>query len=186
MAKIRPPMIWATCQFWINHSSRIVNAGRAFHPDLSEKIDVYFDEHRAVGEEGKLFALILVWFGREFGLGHWLIPSARPMSCHAQRPVIASSFSGYRAPSTLISDEALSISRKSSRVSSISTAPIFSSSRFSFVVPGIGTIQGFCSSNHASAICAGVAFFRLAISPNKSTNARLAFRASGVNRGRVL
>ena len=30
------------------------------------------------------------------------------------------------------------------------------------MVPGIGTIQGFCASTHASAICAGVAPFRVA------------------------
>ena len=40
---------------------------------------------------------------------------------------------------------------------------MFSSSRCSFVVPGIGTIHGFWASSHASAICAGVAFFRSAI-----------------------
>src|SRR5262249_50947304 len=68
------------------------------------------------------------------------------------RPVICSKCSGYLAPCTSICDAALSISRRSSRVSSISTAPIFSSSRFSLVVPGIGTIHGFCASNHASAI----------------------------------
>ena len=37
------------------------------------------------------------------------------------------------------------------------TAPRFSSSRWRLVVPGIGTIHGFCASSHASAICAGVA-----------------------------
>jgi len=31
----------------------------------------------------------------------------------------------------------------------------FSSRRSSFVVPGIGTIQGFCATNPASATCAG-------------------------------
>lgn len=41
---------------------------------------------------------------------------------------------------------------------------MFSSRRFSFVVPEMGTIHGFYASNHASAICATVAFFRLAIS----------------------
>src|SRR5438477_311661 len=66
---------------------------------------------------------------------------------------------------------AVSISRRSWCVSSISVAPMFSSSRFNFVVPGIGTIHGFCPSNQASAICADVAFFRFAISPNKSTSA---------------
>ena len=36
---------------------------------------------------------------------------------------------------------------------------MFSSRRWSFVVPGMGTIHGFCASSQASAICAGVAFF---------------------------
>ena len=58
------------------------------------------------------------------------------------RPVIFSSFSGYRAPSTLIFEAALSMSRRSLAVSSTATAPMFSSRRFSFVVPGIGTIHG--------------------------------------------
>ena len=37
---------------------------------------------------------------------------------------------------------------------------MFSSSRCNFVVPGMGTIQGFWARSQASAICAGVAFFR--------------------------
>ena len=56
------------------------------------------------------------------------------------------------------------MSRRSSAVSSTPAAATFSSSRSSFVVPGIGTIHGFCASSHASAICAGVAFFRAPIS----------------------
>jgi hypothetical protein len=47
----------------------------------------------------------------------------------AQRPVNCSSLSGYRAPSSLIFDEALSISRRSSGVSSTEAAPRFSSRR---------------------------------------------------------
>ena len=38
----------------------------------------------------------------------------------------------------------------------------------------------------ASAIWAGVAFFRSAMVPSRSTRAWFAFRASGVKRGRVL
>src|SRR2546427_2152762 len=52
-------------------------------------------------------------------------------------------------------DAALSISRRSSAVSLTATAPMFSSRRESFVVPGIGTIHGFWASSQASAICAG-------------------------------
>ena len=57
----------------------------------------------------------------------------------AQRPTLRSRCSGYRAPCTVICEAALSISRRSSGVSSTSAAPMFSSSRCSFVVPGIGT-----------------------------------------------
>jgi hypothetical protein len=39
-------------------------------------------------------------------------------------------------------------------VSSKFTAPRFSSRRWSFVVPGIGTIHGFCPRSYAIAICA--------------------------------
>ncbi len=73
-----------------------------------------------------------------------------------------SALSGYRAPSMLISEAAFSISCKSLGVSSTSTAPIFSSKRFSFVVPGMGTIHRFCANNQANATCAGVAFFCVA------------------------
>src|SRR6266567_4651678 len=65
-------------------------------------------------------------------------------------------------------------------------APLFSAKRFSFVVPGIGIIHGFCASNQANAICAVVAFFICAILPSKSINAWFALRASGVKRGRML
>ena len=51
--------------------------------------------------------------------------------------------SGYRAPSTLIFEAALSISRRSSGVSSTAAAPMFSSRRLGVVGPGIGTIHGF-------------------------------------------
>ena len=50
----------------------------------------------------------------------------------------------------------------------------------------MGTIHGFWASSHASAIWAGVACFRCAMLPSRSTNARFAFRASGVKRGMVL
>ena len=50
----------------------------------------------------------------------------------------------------------------------------------------MGTIHGFWASSQARAIWAGVAFFRSAISPSRSTRAWFAFRASGVKRGTVL
>jgi hypothetical protein len=45
-----------------------------------------------------------------------------------------------------------------------------------FVVPGIGTIQGFWASSQAIAICAGVACFRSATLLSKSTKAWFASR----------
>jgi hypothetical protein len=60
----------------------------------------------------------------------------------------------YRASCTVIVDTALSMSRRSSAVSSMAVAPMFSSRRCSFVVLGIGTIQGFWASSQASAIWA--------------------------------
>src|SRR5258705_2890556 len=72
---------------------------------------------------------------------------------------------------------------RSSDVNLIASEPLFSSRRDNLVVPGIGTIHGFCASSHASAICAGVAFFCSAILPSRSTNALFALRFSGVKRG---
>ena len=78
----------------------------------------------------------------------------------------------------MIWEAALSISRRSSAVSAMATAPMFSSRRAGFVVPGMGTIHGFWASSHASAICAGVACFRAAIVA-KQINQRL-IRFSGL------
>jgi hypothetical protein len=74
---------------------------------------------------------------------HMTVAATSFIFLRAQRPVICSRCSGYRAPCTVIFEAALSISRRSSRVSSMESAPMFSSTRDSFVVPGIGTIQGF-------------------------------------------
>ena len=59
---------------------------------------------------------------------------------------------------------------RSSAERSTFTAPMFSSRRWSFVVPGIGTIQGFCASSQASAIWAGVASSAAKL-PSRSTRA---------------
>src|SRR6185503_16759197 len=71
-------------------------------------------------------------------------------SCQAfsvrYRLVRRSISSGYLAPCTVICDAAASISCKSSAVSSTDAAPMFSSKRCNFVVPGIGTIDGLCAS----------------------------------------
>jgi len=61
----------------------------------------------------------------------------------AQRPTSFCRCSGYRAPCTLISEAALSSSRRSAGVSWSDAAAMFSRRRWSFVVPGIGTIQDF-------------------------------------------
>src|SRR6266566_1577015 len=86
----------------------------------------------------------------------------------------------------VICEAALSIARRSSALSAIAVAAMFSSRRASFVVPGIGTIHGFRASSQASAVCAGVACFRVAIVRSASTSARFDFRASGVKRGTML
>src|ERR1700676_368498 len=54
----------------------------------------------------------------------------------------------YRAPRISISATAASICCRSSGVSSIRSAPRFSSRRCTLVVPGIGAIHGFCANSH--------------------------------------
>ncbi len=55
------------------------------------------------------------------------------------------------------------------------------------MVPGIGTIHGFCASSQASAICAGVAFFAFGDAAQQIHQMPwFAFRASGVKRGTIL
>lgn len=72
-----------------------------------------------------------------------LLPTYSNSFSISYSPVILSRSSGYRAPCTSIFNAALSISRRSSGVSSIWAASIFSSKRDSLVVPGMGTIHGF-------------------------------------------
>ncbi len=63
---------------------------------------------------------------------------------------------------------------------------MFSVNREGLVVPGMGTIHGFCARSHANAICAGVADFWAAIRPSSAISVWFALRASGVKRGRLL
>ena len=64
---------------------------------------------------------------------------------------------------------------------------MFSSSRCSFVVPGIGTIHGFCASSQASATCAGVASLRSAIALQQVDEGAVGpARLGSVKRGTVL
>ena len=62
----------------------------------------------------------------------------------------------------------------SSGVKRIPSAPMFSSICGIFVVPGMGTIHGFCAINHANAICAGVACLRLAQSLRQVNKSQVA------------
>src|SRR2546427_3945457 len=103
--------------------------------------------------------------------------SIRLSSLSGYRPVIRCSRLGSRAPCTVMLEATLSISRRSSDVSSMAAAPMFSSRRSSFLVPGIGATQGFWARSHASAIWAGVAFFRSAIVRSSSIKAWFALRA---------
>jgi hypothetical protein len=70
----------------------------------------------------------------------------------ASRPTIGMCCGAYRSLSTSIREAASVIALRSVSVSSILPAPIFSSSRWSLVVPGIGTIGGRWARSHASAI----------------------------------
>ena len=89
---------------------------------------------------------------------HGLDCNGRLSRSHCYRLVMRSRCSGYRSPWTSICATASSILRRSSALSSRSAAPMFSSSRWSLRVPGIGTIQGLRASSQARAIWAGVAF----------------------------
>src|SRR5207245_825476 len=60
-----------------------------------------------------------------------------------QRLIIRCALSEYRPPCTVIWEAALSMSPRSPSVSSTAAAATFSCKRCLFVVPGIGTIQGF-------------------------------------------
>ncbi len=62
---------------------------------------------------------------------------------------------------------------------------MFSSNLCSFVVPGIGTIQGLRARSHPIAICAAVAFFAFAINFIVSTTGWFAARFPGERRGFV-
>jgi hypothetical protein len=78
------------------------------------------------------------------------------------------------------------ISTSSAGVNRTVAAPMFSNICAICVVPGIGTIQGFCAISQASEICAGVACFRTAQLLAKSTSARLWGRFSGENLDSIL
>ena len=73
-------------------------------------------------------------------------------------------------------------SASSGGVNRTAAAPVFSSMCAICVVPGMGTIQGFCAISHASAIWAGVARFRSAHVLTSSTSFRFWGRFSGENR----
>src|SRR5829696_4248506 len=68
-----------------------------------------------------------------------------------QRAIILSELSEYRAPCTMIFEAALSMAWRSSDESSTATAPMFSSRRSGFRVPGMGTIHTFWASSKACA-----------------------------------
>ncbi len=94
--------------------------------------------------------------------------------------------SGRRAPRTSIAATARFSSVSSSGVKFTASEPIFSNICAICVVPGIGTIHGFCAISQASEIWAGVACFRSVQCFSKSTSARLWDKFSGVKRVSVL
>ena len=85
----------------------------------------------------------------------------------------AQSFRLLRIPSASNRDLRASAFDFAQIVSTVA-APMFPSRRFNFVVPGIGTIHGFCASSQASAIWPGVAPFRWAMLSSRATSAWLA------------
>src|SRR5215207_4711882 len=100
----------------------------------------------------------------------------------ASAPDMASTSSGRRCPLTSIARTAESSSTSSAGANRTASAPLLSSMCAICVVPGMGTIQGFCAISHASATWAGVACFRLAQLLTRSTSARLWGRFSGEDR----
>src|SRR5512145_803020 len=91
----------------------------------------------------------------------------------ASTPEKTSTESGSRAPRISMDETAAFSSATSDGVNAIDTPPIFSSICAICVVPGMGTIQGFCAISQANAICPGMACFRLAQLFTKSTSAKL-------------
>ena len=73
----------------------------------------------------------------------------------------------------------------SAALKEIAAAATFSSRCAMFVVPGMGTIQGFRAVNHARESCAGVTFLRRAQAWTSRTSGMLAGSASGAKRGTV-
>ena len=104
----------------------------------------------------------------------------------AQRPVLFSSSSGYRAPLDRdLRGGAVDLLQILGRELDRSRPDVLVQA-LQLPGAGIGTIHGFWASSQASAICAGVAFFRSAMVRSRSTRAWFAFRASGVKRGTML
>ena len=91
-----------------------------------------------------------------------------------QRSIIFCMASGYRSPWICTLAEAWSSSARSSEVRSRFADPKFSSRRSSRLVPGIGTIHGFCARSQESATWPTVAFLRSATLVTRLTRARLA------------
>src|SRR5260221_313384 len=133
------PVVAAHVEGVVDRDRPYPRRGAVRHPILTERRDV-----QVIGLSDLAQIVFRPCDHCRFSLKTWLAP--------AQRPLSGSSHSGYRAPSTLMLEEARSISRRSSGVSSTSAAPRFSSRRCNLVVPGIGTIHGFFASSHASTI----------------------------------
>src|SRR5271165_3081317 len=168
-----PNLRYATNDFVAGHAR--INRGQKSAPLISDLVEVGVTD--AAEKNLDLYVLIGWIAPRDRGGGQRRCRTSSGISFRVvhgftfQRPTIFISFSGYRSPWIVILEAAVSISRRSSDVSSTASTPMFSSRRCTFVVPGIGTIHGFCASTQASAIWAGVAFFRSAIAPIRSTSA---------------
>ena len=91
--------------------------------------------------------------------------------------------SSWRAPAA---GSRLSSRSSCASVSWIASAAVFSSTRATRRVPGIGAMSSPRVRIHASAVCAGVAPISAPIARTSSTSARLRRKFSPVNRGLVL
>ena len=110
-----------------------------------------------------------------------LVGIRRKLRATAQRPDNAKTPSGYLAPSILMFEEALSMSRNLPGVSSTSAAPRFSSRRDSFVVPGIGTSTAYWQAAKQEARAEQVSpSFVEQICPGRSTKALVRSTVLGV------
>src|SRR2546430_2071188 len=115
-----------------------------------------------------------------FNYGH---SSARRRTQLVQRSMTAIFPSSWRSPAARVKLLSRSIC---SALSSMRSAAMFSSTRATRLVPGIGAMSPPCAGSQARAICAGVAPASAAMALTSSTMRRLRWKLSPVKRELVL